>query len=508
MDGAEFHRLEALGGEAGEELLARSVGEERVAEELSAVRQLVTLCAGLPLAVCLAAARLASRPEQSIASLVDVLAPDTGRLVQLEIDGEVTVGRALDASYEVLNAAAALLYRRLGPLPMHTYDVWTAAVVCSQSLAWAEERLYELVEANLLEDMGVEGFRFHDLVRVHARQRARDTDDDTSVRQTLRRAADWYLLSTTAAERRLTPIQLTLPRTYAHLIVLPEPFSDDEGALRWLDRQRTNLMAVVRASADQGWHPTTWQLVDAMWPLFLRLRHYELWNEAHDIGLEAARDDGNAEAERQMLNSGAIGLSAAGRTGEAADWYTASLAAARAAGDVRDEGQALLGLGGCRSEQGRPAEAVSYLNRAVRSWEACGYPRGVALAQIVLGEIALAGQDTAAAVECFTEARETLLHVDDPHDATRALAFLGRARAANGERGAGTAQMENALAVFTASGALHWQARTLEMLGDSAAEGGTAGTATELRARARVLYELTSPADARRLAQGGCLDRT
>ncbi|MDX2678105.1 tetratricopeptide repeat protein [Streptomyces sp. NY05-11A] len=501
LDGADFHRLQALGPAAGVELFIRGVGERRVCGELPAVRQVVNLCAGLPLAVCLAAARLAARPGQPVAALADALRPDVGRLAALEVEGEATVRKALDASYAVLGPEAARMYRALGLLPLPDFDSRTAAAACGQSLQWAERRLDELVEAGVLEDIGPDTFRFHDLVRVHAHHRATTTDTEAHRERVLRQVADWYLLTATEAQRAITPIQFTLPRTYAHPSALPTPFTGEPGAIAWLHDRRGHLMAILRLAAERGWHATAWQLVDAMWPLFLRRRHYDLWIEAHRIGLAAARSDGHREAERQMLNSGAIGLSAARRIDDATEWYTQSLYAARDAGDARDEGQALLGLGGCHFEAGRFAEAVSHLNRAARMWEECGYPRGVALARIMLGEVALAEHDPDRAVTCFTEARTGLLAVADPHDAARALVFLGRARALTGHHATGTAQMEEALAVFTASGAVHWQARTLEMLGDTAREQGEDAAADEFRARALALYETTSPADARRLGR-------
>ncbi|MFI0775401.1 ATP-binding protein [Streptomyces sp. NPDC021212] len=500
MDGAAFRQVEALGPDAGAELFSRAIGEDRVATEPHAARQVVALCAGLPLAVCLASARLASRPRQPVKALADALTRDTERLAALEVEGEATVSKALDASYAVLSEGTALLYRRLGPLPVRTVDARTAAAACGESLVWAEARLDELVEANLLEDIGPDTCRFHDLVQVHAHGRAAAEETAQARDEALRRVCDWYLETATEAEKRLTPAQFTLARTQAPS-GLPVPFTDDPSALAWLDAQRMNLMAVLRAAAEREWNATAWQLTDAMWPLFLRLRYYELWIEAHQIGLAAARRDGNAEAERQMLNSGAIGLSAARRLGDAAEWYAQSLRAARDAGDVRDEGQALLGIGTCHREEGRAADAVPYLDQAIAVWEACGYPRGVALARIVLGEIALAEDELDRAIEYFGQARVGLLAVNDPHDAARALVFLGRARARSGDHPAGTALMEEALAVFASSGAAHWRARALEMLGDSAWERGETATAADLRAQALVLFEVTSPIDARRLRE-------
>jgi tetratricopeptide (TPR) repeat protein len=549
LDGARHHRLAGLGTADGVALLARGIGEDRVAAELPAARRLVRACAGLPLAVCLAAARLALRPGQPVAALADALAPEAQGLAALDIEGETTVAKALDASYQALTAPAAHVYRALGALPVPWFDAAATAAACARPRTWAEDRLDELVEAHLLEPAGPGTYRFHDLVRTHARALAdgsasagtagegswRDgSDPDGSGRDSsggdgsgrdasgrdrsgrdgssatapavppddpatvLRRLCEWYLRVASAAQQRLTPAQFVLPRTYLHPCDLPVPFDDDPGAVHWLDERRLHLKALAEAAAARGWYDTAWQLVDASWPMLLRVRHYDLWIDLHRTGVAAARQDGDARAERQMLNSGAIGLNAAGRGEEAAAWYEESLAAARAAGDARDEGQALLGLGAHHQDAGRPAQAAPYLEQAVAVWTGCGYPRGAALARTVLGETALATGRPDAAVRHFDRARRELLAVPDAHDAARAQAFLGRALVLTGEPAAGTAELEQALAVFTATGAVHWQARALEMLADSTPDPAWARALLE---QARTRYEETSPADAARISE-------
>lgn len=503
-DGARFYSLGGLDADEGLELLARGIGGERVAREPQAARDLAALCAGLPLAVCLASARLASRPRQPVHVMAEALARKPGDLITLEVGGEAVVETALNASYAELTEEGAAVYRRLGLLPVRTYDARIVAACCGESLDRADRPLDELIEASLLEEVGPGICRFHDLVGLHARERALQDEPEDARGEVLRRVCDWYLATATAAEELLTPAQFTLPRDYAFPSALPLPFADKAGALTWLDTRRMDLMAMLRAAVENGWDETAWQLVDASWPLYLHLRHYDLWIESHEIGLAAARRSGNAEAERQMLNSGAIGLAAAERTDEAVRWYAASAEAARAAGDVRDEGQAFLGLGGCHHQAGRRDEAVRHLNRAIELWEGCGYLRGTALARIVLGEIALAEGRARTAVECFREAYEVMVSVEDTHDTARALAFLGRAHARAGAGDKGVEELTEALAVFTESGSAHWQARTLEMLGEGARERGDVIAAGEFYARAYALHKVRSPQEARRVR--ACLD--
>nr|WP_234380244.1 tetratricopeptide repeat protein [Streptomyces sp. CMB-StM0423] len=504
VDGARFYRLGGLDPDAGLELLARGIGSERVAREPQAARELAELCAGLPLAVCLASARLASRPRQPVQVMAEALVRKPGDLITLEVEGEAAVQTALNASYAGLTEDGAAVYRRLGLLPVRTFDTQIIAACCGKSLDWADHLMGELIEVSLLEEVGPGTCRFHDLVRLHARDRALRDEPEPEREEVLRRVCDWYLATVTAAEERLTPAQFTLPRNYAFPSELPLPFDEKADALGWLDSRRMDLMGVLSAAVDHGWDETAWQLVDASWPLYLHLRHYDLWIESHEIGLAAARRSGNDVAERQMLNSGAIGLAAAERTDDAIRWYSASAEAARTAGDVRDEGQAFHGLGGCHHHAGRRDEAVRHLNQAIVLWEDCGYPRGTALARIVLGEIALAEGSPGTAVECFREAHRVMVAVEDTHDAARALTFLGHAHIRTGKFDQGVEELTEALAVFATSGSSHWQARTLEMLGEGSRERGDVTAAGEFYARAYALHKVRSPLDAERVR--ACLD--
>ncbi|MGX1914161.1 ATP-binding protein [Streptomyces phaeochromogenes] len=497
IDGAGFHSLDVLPPHAAEELLIRGIGRDRVEGDPAAARRVVSLCAGLPLAVCVASARLAARPRQPLRAMADALARPGDRLAVLTVDGETAVRGALDDSYESLPVPAARLYRRLGHLPLPELDGRIAAAAGGHTIHEADELLNVLVEANLLQDPGPDSYRFHDLIRLHARQRGTEDEADDAVR----RVADWYLATVTEAEKLITPAQFTLDRDHVHQPYLATPFTDESGALHWLDQHRVNLMAMLRTAEDRRWHTLVWQLVDAMWPLFLKRRYYDLWIEAHERGLAAARLAGHAAAERQMLNSGAIGLSAARRIDQAIEWYGASRGAARLAGDRRDEGQALLGIGAAHYEAGRLTEAVPYLDRAIAAWMETGYSRGTGLARIVLGEIALAAGDPLLAVRHFDRAHATLTAVPDPHDTARALAFLGRARAAAGEYESGTAQLLSALGTFEHSGSVHWQARTLEMLGQTAQGSDRTDTARDYYLRSLALSAPISVEDAGRLRE-------
>lgn len=503
IDGAAFHQLDVLGPAAAVELLSRRLGGPRVARESAAVHQLALLCGGLPLALCVAGARMAARPRQPLNAMTRAMSRDDGRLATLEVGGERAVELALDDSYEALSDETACGYRQLGLPPVGEFGVAVAAAACDLTVDEAERLLDELIEINLVEELGSDRYRLHDLVRLHASQLADERDSTDARGSVVRRVADWYLATATAAEALLSPSHRTLRRDYAATPTGVPPFDDDRVALAWLDTERLHLMALLRTCAERGWDATAWQLADAAQPLFLRLRPYDLWIEAHRVGVAAAERAGHPEGVSRMLTTGGGGLNNAGRHDEAIDWFTRALEDARRDGDRRVEAQALHGLGQSHRLAGRLERAASLFAGALAIREEIGNGRGVALSRLCLGDIALASGEPDKAVALLTRARDELLAIPDPYDAARALAFLGRAHAAPEMRDFGAAEELLALALseFAAAGSVHWQGRVLEMLGETAEDRGEAERARDWYEQSLARYSPVSPADSQRLRE-------
>lgn len=170
LDGAALLEVGALSAEAGTAALSAMLGDDRVAAEPAAAGRLVQLCDGLPLALRIAAARLASRPTWPVSLLADRLADPRRRLEVLTFE-DLSVRDALAATYDALavdDPAAAWVLRRLGTLPARIVD---AAVVAGQlnaprrDVADAIERL---VDVRLLESTAPERYRITDLIHLYA----------------------------------------------------------------------------------------------------------------------------------------------------------------------------------------------------------------------------------------------------------------------------------------------------------------------------------------------------
>ncbi|SFE91399.1 NB-ARC domain-containing protein [Actinacidiphila alni] len=469
LEGAAFRPLGFLDADASAEILRQRLGAGRVAAEPAAARRVIERCGGLALAVCVAAARMAARPGQPLAVTAEALDRGAERLTVLRAGEGIAVQSALDASYRFLPEDAAALYRLLGVLPFADFPPELAAAACGPAPDGAVRRIDALAEVSLLEqtDDGPEHYRFHDLVRLHARGLAETVDPVPVRRAAVRRALEWCLATATAAEALILPSHRTLDRDYEFPPVTPtgDAFAGEQDALGWLGREQSRLMIALRAAVDAGWDGLAWQLTDAMCPLFLRLRPYDAWVEAHRIGLDAARRAAHVEGEMRMLTSGGTGLRNAGRPEEAVGWFGQALALARRHGNRRMEAQALHGLGQSHHLAGRPTEAVRWFTEALAIREEIGYARGAALSRLSLGDVALSAGRPGDAVRELGRARAELLAASDTYDAARSMALLGRAHGEEGRTDLAERCLRQAAEEFRTAGSVHWEARSYELLG-------------------------------------------
>ena len=86
-NGAHLLILDVLTRAEARDILARRLGLERVAAEPAAVAELTELCARLPLALSITAARAAARPGLRLAALASGLRDSQERLDELETAG-------------------------------------------------------------------------------------------------------------------------------------------------------------------------------------------------------------------------------------------------------------------------------------------------------------------------------------------------------------------------------------------------------------------------------------
>ena len=181
LAGAHWVSLDAFDDDTAMQLLAKIVGWERLQAEPAAAQQLVEYCGGLPLALRIAGARLASRPHWRIGELARRLKNEVQRLDELSHRG-LEIRSSIGLSYRTLPEQTKRLFRLIALPQAREFPGWTAAALLDCSLKEAEETLERLVDVQLLT-IGEAGdgetrYCFHDLIRVYARERLMDTESE------------------------------------------------------------------------------------------------------------------------------------------------------------------------------------------------------------------------------------------------------------------------------------------------------------------------------------------
>jgi DNA-binding SARP family transcriptional activator/tetratricopeptide (TPR) repeat protein len=418
-------------------LFARIVGEDRAAAEPDATAEVLVACAGLPLAIRICAARLAARRQWRVSTLAGRLRSEHRRLDELRI-GDLAVRASFRVSYDSLRPAPggvdpALVFRLLGLWQGPSISLAAAAALVGAPEEDIADALEALVDANLLESPAPDWYRFHDLLRVYATERAQAEESEAGRAAAVARLLGWYLSSAEAAADTVSPHRYRVARQPGleeyPVVALP---ADKEEALAWYDGEKVNVVAATRQAAAAGLHEIAWRLPAALFPLFNRRSNWADCVTTLRVAVESGRSTGGGFGEALVLYQ--LGWALARLRDETAFGYLErSLAIRTELGDTMGEAQAAIGLGeGYLKIRGPGAEALRYMRLAVDLLRPTGASsmRGVALNN--LGEVYWELGDPDAAAECYAQARDIYHEVGGHteghvlHNLARVYLHLGR----------------------------------------------------------------------------------
>ncbi|HMC07739.1 MAG TPA: NB-ARC domain-containing protein, partial [Actinomycetota bacterium] len=317
-EGAHLLLVDVLAPQEALQLLAHIAGRERVDAEPKAAAEVVALCGYLPLAVRIAAAKLASRPTMSIRTLADRLRDEQRRLEELAA-GDHEVRASFAFSYEELDPSTAQMFRRLGLIPGPDFAPPLAAALIETGPPEAEQLLEALVDAHLVEMAPTPGrYRFHDLLHLYAQERAQIDETESDRNAALQRMLSWYLQGASAADRVLAPGRRGLLRVRKGDRA-GSLFSTPAQAGAWLDAEWSNLMVATRQAAGFGLHEIAWQIPDALYGFASLRRRWIDWRDACLVGRVAAGKALDLQAEAWMLTDVGVACRGLRRLDEAID---------------------------------------------------------------------------------------------------------------------------------------------------------------------------------------------
>lgn len=343
------------------QLLRRCIGAQRVDAEREATAELIARCNRLPFVLRLAAARLIGQPRLSIASLIDELDCDHGRLDALDLEDSSTSVRALlTSSYQTLSAPAAHTLGLLAHVPGPTVSARLVAFLAELSPAEGRSVVEELTSTYLMTEVHPERYAMHDLTRSYVVERAVESRPDTDA-VVARRLLRWYLRLAEPVNRITSP-QRTL--TASSSVGEPSPGVSDARSVMLLDAERDNMSAVVRFAAAHRQYTAAWQLAFELFGYFLRRGHSQDSISIFETGLAAARQLGDRWAEAQMCNDLGVACYATHRLDDAMTYLDDAVKISDSIGDAGIATGALCVLGLALGQLGRYTEALEAVGRA------------------------------------------------------------------------------------------------------------------------------------------------
>jgi tetratricopeptide (TPR) repeat protein len=355
-------------------LVAGIIGDQRAAGESGAVSELVQVCARLPLALRIAAARIAVRSHWGVADVVQEIRDEHQALATLSdpVDERSAVRSVFGWSYARLSTEQARMFRLLGLHPGPEFSVHAAAALGRVELNTAKAHLEALTDQHLIEPVGRRRYRFHDLLHAYAAHRAELDETQTGRRDALAALLTWYAHTADAADQMAFPTTVRLA-VDLRPVTAPAPVTERVQALDWLNTEQSTLSAAQRIAAEHDLHEVVLALAGAARHLTLRPR--ALWPErleAESRGLAAARAAGDRANEAFLLIRRGNTHRMLGSDDAADADFVAVLAAAEELDDPVRRREALCGRGSIRRDRQQYAEAREYYQVALPLARAAG----------------------------------------------------------------------------------------------------------------------------------------
>ena len=476
---------------AGEarQLLASRIGDRHGPAEPDAVDEIVRLCARLPLAMAIVAARVATSPGVALGRVAGELRDTLGGPAAFA-DGDTAtdVRGVFSWSYRVLGDDAGRLFRLLGLHPGPDVSPAAAASLAGVPPERARALLAELAGAHLLTEDADGRYGFHDLLRAYAAELAGNDQD------AVRRLLDHYLHTAGVADRLLYPHRDPLVLDAAAPGVTPEAMTGHAPALAWFTAEHPVLLGAIRLAADAGFDAHAWRIAWTLTTYLDRRGHWHDQAAAQTAALAAAVRvsdvDGRARSHRNL----GWAYAQLGRHTDAERHLRRALDLYATTGDRTGQAHTHLDLGFVADRLDRRGEALGHAELAVTLFTEAGHRYGLANALDNVGRYhGLSGDHHQALAACE---RANAVHTELGNRAGQAATWdsLGRAHHQLGHAAEAITCYRRSIELNAELGDRYHQASTLVHLGDAyLAIGDPAAARAVWEHSAGILDELAHP---------------
>ena len=479
-------------------LLDLRLRNARVAHEPEAADKLVELCARLPLALGIAAARAAAHPRFPLAALVAEL-QQVGSTLDILNGGDLAsdLRAVFSWSYLGLSADAARMFRLAGIHPGPDIAVPAAASLAGVSMPLARQLLGELARAHLLAEHAPGRYSCHDLLSAYAVEEAGLTESESERRAAVHRLLNHYLCTAQAADRLMHAYRRPVVLTPLGSGVTLHHLTSQEQALGWFDAEHRNLIAAVTLAADSGLDTYAWQLPWVLETFLYRRSHWHDWSATQHTALAAAQRLGEHDALTEAHTGVAAAQVLLGHPDDALRHLAQALRLSEEADDLAGQVNVHLAIARTKGRQRRFGEALDATQRGLRLCQAARdrvrpVQEGKALNQMGW-ELSRLGRHQEALGYC-QQAVTLLQRLGDRHTTSDALDSLAHALCHLGRHAEAARCYGRAVDLKNQLGERHTQAETLMDAGDAHRAGGDIPAARSAWTRAlAILSELHHP---------------
>ena len=500
-EGACHLGLGVLDDAEAAELLTARLGNGRATAEPEALADLVALCAGLPVALVIVAARAIAQQHLPLRALAAELRAAKNRLDALTTGDSATDVRSVFSwSYLSLSGPAARLFRLAGLHPGPSLSSEAAASLAGMPLATARRWLRELVSAGLIEERAPGRFAFHDLLREYAAERANSSGTQASRRAAIQRLLDHYLHTALAAGTliKLLPFRIAPAITIAGVTL--ERFADRPAAANWFETEHQALKGAIALAADLGFDLHACHLAVTLTGVLDQSARWADLAAYGGIALAAAQraDDREAQAHAERGLAGAFA-----RLGRYDDSYVHlqnCLDQFTELKNVDGQAHAHLNLACLLHDMDDDQGALSHAHRACELFELLdGQHAGLAGALNTAGWLEASRGNTSRGLAYCQRALTLALAVDNRPLAALIWDSLGYVRRVLGEYEEAISCYQQAAAMLAELGAEFHRAQVLIGLGDTHETSGDSHAARELWQEALEVFEQTHHPETERL---------
>lgn len=471
LDGVHQIYVGRLDVGSAEKLLTTLIGQQRASAEPDALRELVRLCEGIPLALRVVAAKLNVRRHWRIAHMVVQLADETRRLDELDSDG-ASMRATLALVYESLAEPTRQLLCRLSLLGMADFASWVCAPLLDTDIDSTEDLLQQLVTSHLVEVNVIEEdvirFHLHDLVRIYAAERLADAES-TAVRiSSLQRLLSCWLFITTTAHSRIyggnfallhgTAPRWSLPGETMTLL-LRDPID-------WFRTERNSLVTAILMAARLDMDELCWDLAATSATLFESGLYRDEWYESHSAALEVVRNTGNRRGEAALLYS--LGTLEVGiRAFTANSYFERSLKIFDEIDDDQGRAMAQSGLALIDSLEGKGEVALDRYRLAINGFQAVGDLASEAYTYKAMAQIVADQLDYSTAEKLLDDALAIARRVEAPRLTAQVQYSLAEIQLLRGRIESAAGAFVSVLRLTREIGDIVGQAYTLVCLGNA-----------------------------------------